>query len=73
MCIRDSQNEVVAVLLDVGLELAKGVVGEECAFQFVKVVERIEIDVYKRQVLSVCKGSQLESEAVVTKVTFRTL
>ena len=24
-------------------------------------------------VLSVCKGSQLESEAVVTKVTFRTL
>ena len=37
------ENEVVTVLLNVGLELAKGVVGEECAFQFVKVVERIEI------------------------------
>ena len=37
------QNEAVAVLLDVGLELAQGVVGEECALQLVKVVERIEI------------------------------
>lgn len=37
------QNEVVAVLLDVGLELAEGVVGEERALQLVKIVERIEI------------------------------
>ena len=37
------ENEVVTVLLNVGLELAKGVVGEECAFQLVKFVERIEI------------------------------
>ena len=37
------QNEVVAVLLDVGLELAEGVVGEERTLQLVKVVERIEI------------------------------
>lgn len=37
------QNEVVAVLLNVGLELAEGVVGEERALQLVKIVERIEI------------------------------
>ena len=37
------EDEVVAVLLDVGLELAQGVVGEEGTLQLVKVVERIEI------------------------------
>ena len=37
------ENEVVTVLLNVGLELAEGVVGEERALQLVKIVERIEI------------------------------